>query len=257
VEEEEPIDMEVMAESTEQMAGQAPACSSTAPTALDRSQVHIVAVDQYLMEPLEGVVQVQGDITKAATAQEVLSHFHGELADLVVCDGAPDATGRTLFDEYVQHQLLLSASFLAAAVLRPGGNFVAKVFRGQHCGNVFAKLARTYDTVLCSKPRASRNSSQEAFVVCRGFRPPQNFDRSKALYQPEMHEAMAYVGPKFEIFDAPFVGCGGGEGALDADTNYAVAADHKVRGPVAPPVNAPYMEALQERRGKKRGPESS
>lgn len=50
----------------------------------------IVAVDLQPMAPLPGVIQLQGDITKSETAERIVSHFHGEKADLVVCDGAPD-----------------------------------------------------------------------------------------------------------------------------------------------------------------------
>lgn len=39
-----------------------------------------------------------------------MSHFEGDLADLVVCDGAPDVTGLHDMDEYVQAQLLLAVS---------------------------------------------------------------------------------------------------------------------------------------------------
>ena len=42
--------------------------------------------------PLEGVTQIQGDITKLSTAEQIISYFEGELADLIVCDGAPDGT---------------------------------------------------------------------------------------------------------------------------------------------------------------------
>ena len=41
------------------------------------------------MAPIEGVIQIQGDITKLETAQKIISHFDGEKSDLVVCDGAP------------------------------------------------------------------------------------------------------------------------------------------------------------------------
>lgn len=50
----------------------------------------IIAVDLQAMAPLPGVVQIQGDITKLSTAEEIIGHFKGESADLVVCDGAPD-----------------------------------------------------------------------------------------------------------------------------------------------------------------------
>lgn len=54
--------------------------------------VKIVAVDLQLMAPLPGVIQIQGDITNYSTAQEIMKHFEGEKADIVVCDGAPDGT---------------------------------------------------------------------------------------------------------------------------------------------------------------------
>jgi tRNA (cytidine32/guanosine34-2'-O)-methyltransferase len=36
---------------------------------------------------------ISGDITRVSTAHEIISYFDGNLADLVVCDGAPDVTG--------------------------------------------------------------------------------------------------------------------------------------------------------------------
>lgn len=54
--------------------------------------VKIVAVDLQPMAHLPGVIQIQGDITKLSTAQEIIGHFQGDKADLVVCDGAPDGT---------------------------------------------------------------------------------------------------------------------------------------------------------------------
>ena len=47
-----------------------------------------------------------------STAHEIVSHFEGGKADLVVCDGAPDVTGLHDMDEYIQAQLLLAVSAL-------------------------------------------------------------------------------------------------------------------------------------------------
>lgn len=80
--------------------------------------VKIVAVDLQPMAPLEGVVQIQGDITKLSTAEEIIKHFEGEPAHLVVCDGAPDVTGLHDIDEFVQSQLLLAAFNIASHVLQ-------------------------------------------------------------------------------------------------------------------------------------------
>lgn len=82
------------------------------------------------MAPIEGVIQLQGDITSEATAREVIEQFSGHHADLIVCDGAPDVTGLHDLDQYVQLQLILAALTVVTHVLRPGGTFIAKIFRG-------------------------------------------------------------------------------------------------------------------------------
>lgn len=64
------------------------------------------------MSPLPGVIQIQGDITKYSTAQEIISHFEGEKSDLVICDGAPDVTGLHCMDIYIQAQLLLGKLYI-------------------------------------------------------------------------------------------------------------------------------------------------
>ena len=105
-----------------------------------QDDVKIVAVDLQAMAPIPGVIQIQGDITKVVTsaghsgrsnwrddfmqieryipsitsshsqtgtAEEIIGHFKGEQADLVVCDGAPDVTGLHDIDEYIQVGILL------------------------------------------------------------------------------------------------------------------------------------------------------
>jgi tRNA (cytidine32/guanosine34-2'-O)-methyltransferase len=62
----------------------------------------IVAVDLQEMAPVPGVVCIVGDITAKHTAEKIIDHFRGNLADLVVCDGAPDVTGLHDIDEYLQ-----------------------------------------------------------------------------------------------------------------------------------------------------------
>ena len=109
--------------------------------------------------PLPGVVQIQGDITKKSTAEKIISHFHGEKADFVCCDGAPDVTGLHDMDEYIQAQLILAAFNITAHVLKTGGTFVAKIFRGKDITLLYSQMKMFFTTVTCAKPRSSRNSS--------------------------------------------------------------------------------------------------
>lgn len=73
-----------------------------------KDQVQIVAVDLQEMAPIDGVLQIKGDITRESTAQQIIQSFDGQRAELVVCDGAPDVTGLHDLDEYVQSQLLFA-----------------------------------------------------------------------------------------------------------------------------------------------------
>ncbi|RID43097.1 hypothetical protein BRARA_J02929 [Brassica rapa] len=99
----------------------------------------IVAIDLQPMSPIEGVIQVQGDITNARTAQLVIIHFDGSKADLVVCDGAPDVTGLHDMDEFVQSQLILAGLTIVTHVLKEGGKFIAKIFRGKDTSLLYSQ----------------------------------------------------------------------------------------------------------------------
>merc|ERR1712212_888725 len=127
------------------------------------------------MAPLPGVIQIQGDITKLSTAEAIIEHFLGESAQLVVCDGAPDVTGLHDLDEYIQAQLLLAALNITTHILKPGGTFVAKIFRGKDVTLLYAQLRLFFKEVTVTKPRSSRNSSIESFVVCQNYCPPPDY----------------------------------------------------------------------------------
>lgn len=167
----------------------------------------IVGVDLQEMAPIDGVTLLQGDITSEVTAKEIvrllteaadrrnqsLAHLrsmvscHAKeeataicssspsvscLADIVVCDGAPDVTGLHELDEYLQHQLLLAALHITSHVLRPGGTFVTKMFRGPNTAFLLAKSEVFFKSVRLIKPMSSRNASMECFMLCENFELP-------------------------------------------------------------------------------------
>ncbi|KAM9041919.1 tRNA (cytidine(32)/guanosine(34)-2'-O)-methyltransferase isoform 2-T4 [Megaptera novaeangliae] len=206
---------------------------------------HVVAVDLQAMAPLPGVLQIQGDITQLSTAKEIIQHFEGCPADLVVCDGAPDVTGLHDVDEYMQAQLLLAALNIATHVLKPGGCFVAKIFRGRDVTLIYSQLRVFFSTVLCAKPKSSRNSSIEAFAVCKGYDPPEGFlpDLTKPLLD-HSYDFNQLDGPTRII--VPFVTCGD-LSAYDSDRSYPLdledGSEYKYTPPTQPPISPPYQEA--------------
>lgn len=155
-----------------------------------RSDVKIVSIDLQPISPLPGIVTLRADITHPATVPLLLKALDSEYdsktrsqqaahpVDLVLSDGAPDVTGLHDLDIYVQSQLLFAALNLALCVLKPGGKFVAKIFRGKNVDVLYAQLKIFFEKVHVAKPRSSRASSVEAFIVCLNFQPPKGFSAS-------------------------------------------------------------------------------
>lgn len=164
------------------------------PSLQPRPNVKIVAIDLQPMAALEGIIQIQADITHPNTVTKLLSALNPaassdnyQLVDLVISDGAPDVTGLHDLDIHIQSQLLYSALTLAIRVLRPGGKFVAKIFRGKDVDLIYAQLKILFESVHIAKPRSSRASSIEAFVVCEGYQPIPNWipDLGRPIVVPD------------------------------------------------------------------------
>ncbi|KAF5510411.1 putative tRNA (cytidine(32)/guanosine(34)-2'-O)-methyltransferase [Colletotrichum siamense] len=155
-----------------------------------RKDVKIVSIDLQPISPLPGIITLRADITHPATVPLLLKALDSDYdattktkqasspVDLVISDGAPDVTGLHDLDIYVQSQLLFAALNLALCVLKPGGKFVAKIFRGRNVDLLYAQLKVFFETVIVAKPRSSRASSVEAFIVCINFQPPAGFQAS-------------------------------------------------------------------------------
>ncbi|PYH77657.1 SAM-dependent methyltransferase/cell division protein FtsJ [Aspergillus uvarum CBS 121591] len=195
--------------STESQSANEDETTSEAEELKPRKNVKIVSIDLQPMAPLEGITTLKADITHPSTIPLLLRALDPEAyestttssadnsspsttptptavrpphpVDLVISDGAPDVTGLHDLDIYIQSQLLYSALNLALGVLRPGGKFVAKIFRGRDVDLLYAQLRTVFEKVSVAKPRSSRASSLEAFVVCEGFIPPSIHDGLKGM----------------------------------------------------------------------------
>jgi len=227
------------------------------------SETRVVAVDLQEMAPIPGVVEIQGDITSKDTAEEIISYFKGNLADIVVSDGAPDVTGLHDIDEYLQGQLLLAALNIATFCLKPGGSFCAKMFRGKDSTLLYAQLRQFFAFVTIAKPKSSRNSSQESFVVCQNFQPPKGYVPTMVTPMLGMQYSIAegedndeketklidnLVGTNRVI--VPFMACGDLSG-FDADQSYSLSdaatgagEAYTYRAPTQLPINPSYKTAV-------------
>ncbi|KAK8812480.1 hypothetical protein WA158_007713 [Blastocystis sp. Blastoise] len=211
--------------------------------------VKIVAVDLQEMAPIEGVIQLQGDITSKDTSDTIISLFEGTKADLVICDGAPDVTGLHDMDQYIQGQLLLSALGITTRVLKEGGRFIAKIFRGRDVTFLYGQLSVFFSKVICSKPKSSRNSSMEAFVVCEGFKLPEDYDPNTfSLSLTGVYDVNQLENPINKQI-VPFLACGDLSG-FDSDMSYPLEEKegYIFHEPVQMPIHPPYLEYLNRKK---------
>eukprot|EP01065_Artemidia_motanka_P009869 TRINITY_DN15117_c0_g2_i1.p1 TRINITY_DN15117_c0_g2~~TRINITY_DN15117_c0_g2_i1.p1 ORF type:complete len:302 (+),score=92.74 TRINITY_DN15117_c0_g2_i1:76-981(+) len=220
----------------------------------DDGRARIVSVDLQEMAPIGGVKVLQGDITDVRTAEEIIDSLGGK-ADIVISDGAPDVTGMHDMDEYLQAQLVLAGLRIANCVLREGGSFVAKIFRGRNVTLLYAQLRCYFDQVTAVKPKSSRNQSAEAFVVCQGHRLPAGYDAFAVLRDPDSACGAPACGDDEEAFAerrcvVPFA-TAGDLSAYDSECAHAVEDPFSAPlPPVTPPIDAPYQTAggVDERR---------
>ena len=95
----------------------------------------VVASDILEMAPLPGVRFVQGDFTEQEVYEAILREIGDEKADLVISDMAPNMSGNSSTDQPQAMYLVELALDMASQVLRPGGNFLVKVFQGEGLKN--------------------------------------------------------------------------------------------------------------------------
>ena len=130
----------------------------------------VVASDILEMAPLPGVTFVQGDFTEDAVYQEILKAIGDEHADLVISDMAPNMSGNSAVDQPQSMYLVELALDMASQVLRPGGNYLVKVFQGEGFDEYLKAMRGMFTSVVTRKPDASRARSREVYLLGRQFK---------------------------------------------------------------------------------------
>lgn len=90
--------------------------------------------------------------------------------DLVMSDMAPATTGSRFTDQARSLELAQTAFSVARQYLKPGGNFVVKIFMGPDMNELLAPMRRAFRKVATFKPKSSRAESKETFFTALGFR---------------------------------------------------------------------------------------
>ncbi len=148
----------------------APKSAGTGGAAVGELLGTIIALDILPMEPIEGVVFIQGDFRDEAVAEQLHLAVAGRPVDVVVSDIAPNLSGIDAADAArIEHLIELGLDF-AQTHLKPGGAMVAKVFHGSGYSQLVDKFKRQFRVVKPIKPKASRDKSSETFLVGIGLK---------------------------------------------------------------------------------------
>ncbi len=133
----------------------------------DRSDAKnkLIAIDLLEMDPIAGVASFQKDFYDADAKDFILENLDGNFADVVMSDMAANTTGHSPTDHIRIMDLCESALLFALQILKPGGHFVAKVFRGGAEQDILELLKKNFKKIKHFKPNSSRKDSSEFYLV--------------------------------------------------------------------------------------------
>jgi 23S rRNA (uridine2552-2'-O)-methyltransferase len=128
----------------------------------------IIALDLLPMEPIEGVVFIQGDFREEEVLTQLATELNGALADIVVSDMAPNLSGIDATDAARIENLVELAIDFCKHHMKPEGALVTKVFHGSGYSQLVVMFKAHFSVVKAVKPKSSRSESSETFLVGMG-----------------------------------------------------------------------------------------
>jgi len=129
---------------------------------------NLIAVDKIVMEPIQGVHFINGDINNSGDREEMKKII--DKADLVLSDIAPNITGIEDVDQAHFFEIFESISSICSDFLKVKGILVMKFFNGSSYDLVKKRLNMLFNEINTYKPDSSRSRSNEVFFICIGYK---------------------------------------------------------------------------------------
>jgi len=131
----------------------------------------VVGVDLVQVEPiyLDNVSTLQGDARDDSTIDSALAIARDKF-DVLLSDMSPKLTGIREVDQAGTVGCAELALYVASQVLKSGGSFVAKVFKGSETDKFIRDLRSQFEKVVRTELDSTRKTSNEFYVIGINFK---------------------------------------------------------------------------------------
>jgi 23S rRNA (uridine2552-2'-O)-methyltransferase len=124
----------------------------------------LIGVDLLEIEPIDGVTFITEDFYNDETKNIIIEKSGGQV-DIVMSDMAANTIGHKATDHIRTLELCEVATEFAIQILKPGGHFIAKIFKGGLEGNLLQRVKSHFSIVKHFKPNSSRKESTEFYLI--------------------------------------------------------------------------------------------
>lgn len=132
---------------------------------MNESTNKLIAVDLLPIQDIKGVITLEKNFYSSDTKNLIVNLLNTKLVEVVISDMSANTTGHKTTDHLRIMNLCESALMFALKILRPGGHFVSKVFKGGAEYDFLKLMKRNFTKVEHFKPTSSRKESSEFYII--------------------------------------------------------------------------------------------
>ena len=134
------------------------------------SKGRVLALDILDMSSIPGVDFICGDFNDEEVFRKLACQVENEEVNVVISDIAPNISGIAAIDLPKHFGLVELAFEFCRQYLCEGGSFIVKLFQGEGFDEFVRESRKCFVNVKLVKPKASRRTSREVYMVGTGFK---------------------------------------------------------------------------------------
>ena len=151
----------------------------------------IIAVDILKMDPINGVIFIQGDLSRKEIQDKIIEKNNFEKFDVVLSDMCPEFIGQKYTDHYNLIRLNEVTIEFASKILKNNGILVMKTFEGSMQKKLQEGIELYFEKIQRFKPASSRSESAEMYLICFGYMQNEQLkDEIEKLEKTEIPELL-------------------------------------------------------------------